>query len=108
MGRSYTPKYRVEYRDNSMFLPITREAPRCRIPTMHPARMSWPKHLGKPDNAKAEDLRRKMNQSFQPGDVNAHVSNALGVVVHIYRLWVIEQKTGQWVAEANAPAFEVV
>ena len=100
MSRSFTPKYRVEYRDNTMFI--------GHVPTMHPARMSWPSHLGKPNNAKADSLRRKMNQSFQPGDVNAHVSNGMGTVVHIHRLWVIEQKTGSWVAEANAPSFEVV
>ena len=104
MGRSYTPKYRVEYRvqyhDNTMFIKG--------IPTIYPARMSWPRHLGKPTDAKAEDLRRTMNKSFQPGEVNAHVSNALGVVIHIYMLWVIEQKTGQKISEANAPAFEVV
>ncbi len=101
MGKSYTPKYRVEYRDNTMVVDM-------HVPTMHPGRISWPSNLGKPTNAKAEDLRRKMNQSFQPGDVNGHVSKSLDVVVHIYRLWVIEQKTGQWVAEANMPAFEVV
>ncbi len=101
MGRSYTPKYRVEYRDNTMYVD-------GRVPTMYPGRVSWPSHLGKPSNAKAEDLRRKMNQSFQPGGVNGHVSNALNTVVHIYRLWVVEQKTGTWVAETTAPAFEVV
>ena len=103
MGKSYPPKSRVEYRDNSDML-----RPRNALPT-EPGKLSWPsKHLGKPTNAKAEQFRKDLNQSFQPSGVNGHVSKSLNTVVHIYRLWVIEQKTGQWVAEANMPAFEVV
>ena len=103
MGKSYTPKYRVEYRDNSDML-----RPRNALP-VEPGRLSWPsQRFGKPNDAKAEQFRADMNQSFLPGEVNGHVSDGLGIVVHIYRLWIVEQKTGLRVAEASAPMFEVV
>lgn len=103
MGKSYTPKYRVEYRDNS-----DRLRPRNALP-VEPGKLQWPsKHFGKPTDAKAESFRQDLNQSFLPGAVNGHISESLGVVVHITRLWIIEQATGHKVAQAVAPAFEVV
>jgi hypothetical protein len=97
MGRSYTPKYRVEYRDNTM----------NRLGTDRILSYDA-KRYGKPTDAKAEDLRRALNKSFNVGGVNWHVSEAAGVVVSVNRLRIINQRSGQVVAESNAPMFEVV
>lgn len=98
MGRSYTPKYRVEYHNNTDYVD-------GRVPSMYPQWMHWPRDLGKPSNAKAEKLRCDMNSTFQPGGVNEHVNR--NVTIHIHTLRVIEQATGETVAEANMPMFEV-
>ena len=102
MGKSYTPKYRVEYRDNT-----ETTYPRFNSYPQHAHLMGWPKSLGKPSNDKAEKLRQDMNTSFNHGGTNYHVSQSTGVIIHIHTLNVIEQNTGMVIAEANMPAFEV-
>ena len=102
MGKSYTPKYRVEYRDNSQVLPGG-------VPTMYAKRMEWcVSRDGKANAANLEKWRKAYNESFAHGGVNWQCSILSGVVIHIYRAWIVEQKTGQWVAEVNAPMFEIV
>ena len=97
MGRSYTPKYRVEYRDNTM---------------NRFAASKWltydAKRLGKPSDASAEKLRQSLNKSFAPGGVNWNVSVAAGVVVHVQSVKIVRQADNEVVATATAPMFEVV
>ena len=100
MGRSYTPKYRVEYRDNTMFS--------HGVPSLYPQSMAWDtKRDGKPTNANLEKWRKAYNESFNTGGVNFHASQGTGVIIHIYKAWIIEQKTGAWVTQTDAPMFEV-
>jgi hypothetical protein len=98
MGRSYTPTYRVEYRDNTM----TRW-------TTPPHWLTYDsKRHGRPSNAKAEAIRVSLNASFGPDGVNFHVSQAAGVVIHVTKLWIVRQADGEVVGAATAPMFEVV
>lgn len=87
MGKSYTPKYRVEYRDQS----------------------GWHSQCwsGRVSDKHAEDWRVAMNKSFQPGGNNAHISEAVGYVLHVSRVLIKNQRSGQTVARAVMPMFEV-
>jgi hypothetical protein len=88
MGKSYTPTFRAEYRDQTGVWNT----------------ISWD---GKASDTRAELKRRGLNESFKPGQVNAHVSEALGFIPHIVELRVIRQRTGRVEASAKAPMFEV-
>lgn len=99
MGRSYTPKYRLEYRDNSLA---------CRKNPHYFHWMCLPAGFGVPTERKLSEYRRALNTSFAPGGVNDHVSEGAGFVIHVGRVRAVEQKTGRVVAETVAPMFEVV
>jgi hypothetical protein len=97
MGRSYIPTYRIEYRDN----------------TMHPMAGSHIiaydfKRDGKPTDDKAEAIRKKINSSFAPGGTNYDLSKLHGVLIHVQRLHIVRQSSGETVAKSTAPMFEVV
>lgn len=92
MGRSTTPTYRVEFVAN---VPMSMGAWNGKI-------------NGRATDANAERYRQSMNQSFQPGGVNSHVTEAHGVVPHISKVVVIRQSSNAVVATAQAPMFEVV
>lgn len=89
MGRSVTPKYRMEVRANVGYM-----TPSC-----------W---SGRATEKRLEDAVRSMNKSFLPDGVNAHVSKSRGVVVQILSAKLVEQSTGTVVAEYTAPMFEVL
>jgi hypothetical protein len=97
MGRSYTPTFRVEYRDQKGW---------------HD--QAWSDPLGRtqlrkdPTDAQAEEWRKTMNRSFDLGGTNYHVSQATGILLHISEVRIIRQKTGKVVATAKMPMFEVV
>ena len=94
------PKYRVEYQDNTQFLPGG-------VPAMYPKRAAWTvSQHGKPTDANLEKWRKAHNKCFLEGGVNYPSSCAEGVIIHTYRAWIVEQKTGKWVAETTAPPFE--
>jgi hypothetical protein len=88
MGRSVTPKYRVETKEN--------------VGAMTPA--AW---RGRATPARLAEWVEACNKSFLPGGVNGHVSESRGVVVYIHAAKIIEQATGRVVAEYKAPAFQV-
>ena len=96
MGRSCTPTFRVEYRDNTL----------RHFQAPHWLTYDYKRH-GKPDDAKAEAIRVSLNASFGPGGVNWHVSTARGVVIHITRLDIVRQADGEIVGTATAPMFEI-
>ena len=94
MGKVYTPTFRAEVRDN------TSQA------WFHSA---WNvKDHGRPTDKNAERYRRSLNESLKIGGVNEHISKAAGFLVHTSAVRVIRQATGQVVASAKAPLFEVV
>ena len=97
MGRSYKLKYYVTYRDNTM------------SPAMNDNWITYDsKRHGKPTDAVAENIRKKLNESFAPDGVNYHVSTARGVVIHVTKLKIIRQSDDAVMGEATAPMFEVV
>jgi hypothetical protein len=98
MGKTFTPKYRAEYRDNSgRWNTITWNVTSRTNVTGH----------GAPTVENAERLRKALNKSFMSGGSNEHVSKAVGYVVHVNRLRVIHQATSQVVSETVAPLFEI-
>jgi hypothetical protein len=91
MGRSIKPKYVMVMEG----VGLSREP------------MAW--RRGRVSAAKAEEERVAWNKSYAPGGVNWPVSEAIGVVPHVSRLIVRENRlNGRVVAVANAPLFEVV
>lgn len=94
MGRSYTPTYRVE----------TKENPR----TAHISTTCWNvKSYGRPTQANVDKWRDAMNASFQPGGVNDHCNLPGGEVRHVRMARVVRQSSGEVVMTSNAPMFEV-
>ncbi|MDP2661737.1 MAG: hypothetical protein Q8R28_13500 [Dehalococcoidia bacterium] len=105
MGRSITPKYRVEYWDQAGFhqevwdsRPINRPLDRNRT------------GYGQPTQANLERWRQARNESMLPGKVNEQVSKMYGYMPHISRAQIVHNVPGKGsvVAEVRAPAFEVV
>lgn len=99
MGRSYTPKYRVECHDDP-FAPV-------RLSAAHSH--AWVvKEKGRPTDANLAKWRRAVYDSMCAGGVNEHVSKARGYIPVISHARIVEQKTGEVVAEFTAPNFEVL
>lgn len=89
MGRSYTPKYRVETVEWVAERGVSKNS------------FAW---AGKaPTSLKLKDWRAAMNKSFEAGGVNAHLKFTV-----IGSCKVIEQATGRVVVEYTPPAFEIV
>lgn len=98
MGKSITPKYRIELWENrrTTWFP-------CSI------QMCWfVKNYGPVTNKNLERWIEKYNQSYQPGGVNWHVSERTGIVHYCHTAKIVEQKTGEVVAEYHAPAFMIM
>lgn len=93
MGRIVTPTYRVETASNIHGLQLS----------------GWDcKRNGRPSDTRAENYRTTMNQRFLPGGVNFGISEASGVIVHLSEVRIVRQSSGEVVARAKAPRFEVV
>jgi hypothetical protein len=100
MGRSITPTFRAEYKTQDgrwNAIGWNARATQCANVTVH----------GAPNERNAEVMRSKLNKSFANGGVNAHVSAAVGYILHVSAVRVIRQSTGEVVAMAVAPLFEV-
>lgn len=104
MGRSYTPKYRVEYRDNLLAMGVS--APDMRGVDGVPCHsQAWD---GKPSQKALEDWRLMMNKSFQPGGSNWHVSQAFNSIPSIFYASIVRQSDRKVMFTTKAPMFEVV
>jgi hypothetical protein len=97
MGRIVTPTYRLEWEWYHPTHGVQR------------VRQSWNQQCH--GRANAEQLARyvaSMIESFKPGGVNYHVSESSGVIVVPHRARIVRQKTGEVVAEWEAPAFMAI
>jgi len=91
MGKSITPKYRIEIKDNSLnYLDM-------------PLAMAW--NCGKPTTKKLEEYIYKLIDSYKIGGCNEHISLTLGYMPIPNKARIINQKTGDIVIEWNAPVF---
>jgi len=96
MGKSTTPKYRVEYFDNTSgkILPHTQ---------------AWDcKSYGRPSLENLEKWRKSMNQSFKPGGVNYHISESAKILIHITKASIVRQKDNVVVTYVKMPLFEAI
>ena len=94
MGRTIIPTYYAETRDNR------------NLGWLH---LAWNcRDHGWPSVENAERYRDSLNKSFKIGGVNEHISRSAGILVHVSELRIIHNKTGEVVASAKAPLFEVV
>lgn len=93
MGRVTTPTFRAELKTN-VPANLTDAAWNCRT-------------MGRPTVENAEAYRIRLNESFKPGGVNGP-RNDTDVVIHVHTVRIVRQATGEVVAEAKAPMFEVV
>ena len=94
MGRTTIPTYYAQVKDNTG-------------PNLH--HMVWDcKRHGRPTAKNAERYRVSLNESFKLGGVNDHISKGYGFLVHTSEVRVVRNRTGEVVASAKAPMFEVV
>ena len=84
MGKSITPKYRLEIDGHVQ---------------------SWPKGI-KPSNETLEEYVYKFGKSLEFGGVNYHLSVAHGYIPYPSNAVVVEQKTGVVVANWRAAMFQ--
>ena len=95
MGRTSTPTYRVEFKDNTSGHYWNQQSWDCR-------------QDGTPTEANLEQWRIRYNASFQSDGINFHCSKSLGKVIHISEARLVRQATGQIVVATRMPMFEVV
>lgn len=88
MGKSFTPKYRIEFHSNTNMTAAAWKGQDVFIDRL-------------------EAHVRHLNESFRPGGVNAHVADGLGFIPYISRARIVRQSDDQMVTEWTAPAFEV-
>jgi hypothetical protein len=96
MGRTTTPKYRIEFNDN-------------------PFRVTWGniegwdcRRNGQPTLANIEKWRDARHASFKKGQCNDHIPAACRYVPYINHAKIVRQKTKEVVVLFTAPMFEVV
>jgi hypothetical protein len=94
MGKSITPKYRLEYYDNNR--------------KIMPYIQGWScKEHGRPTDKTLEKYLYSLGKSFEIGGVNKHISKSKGFILYPCKGYIIEQKTNQIVATWKAPMFMV-
>jgi len=87
MGKTYTPKHRIEFKLNDGM-------------TMGVA------FKGRVTERTVASFVANMNHSFKPGNCNGHLSNK--ILLYVNSAKVIEQKSGNIVASYVAPMFQVI
>ncbi len=87
MGRSITPKYRIETRGN-----------------INISAGAW---SGRATSARLEDHVRALNKSFQVGGANAHLGSDLGFIPYLWSAEIVRQSDDKVVAAWVAAKFEV-
>lgn len=93
MGRTITPTYRVEFKDNTS--------------GKYWNSQSWEsKAYGQPTDTNLESWRQRYNKSFGIEGVNFHCSRSVGFIIHIHTARLIRQATGEIIATTTMPAFE--
>ena len=72
-------------------------------------RLTWDcKTHGRPTDKNAEKFRVSLNKSYALGGCNYPISQSYGFIIHASKVRVIRQSTGEIVAKADAPTFEIV
>jgi hypothetical protein len=94
MGKSYTPKYRLEYYDNHKQL--------------RPNVQAWTvKTEGKATDQNLEKYLYGLGKSFEIGGVNEHISKTIGFIPYPSKGKIINQRTNEIVAMWKASMFMV-
>jgi len=94
MGRTITPKYRLE----ASYISFTNK----RADIMSQV---WDKSYGKPTLDNVIKFRKEFNDSLKLGGVNQHLQNSMSPIGTIR---IIEQKTNQEIVKFVPPTFEVI
>lgn len=90
MGKTHTPKYRLETREQGK--------------TLMRSYMSWyVKEYGTASDKNLELWLRSFNKSLESGGINEHV----GINARVSEAKIVNQKTGVCVAHYQVPMFEV-
>lgn len=97
MGRSYTPKYRLEIKDNVGWHWLN----------WLPRGQYGIKGHGAPSEVNLEKYVRSYAKSLEIGGVNEHVSLALGYVPYPTAARIVNQETNEVVASWTAGMFQV-
>lgn len=90
MGRSITPKYRVELAGNIRVTP-----------------MAWQRSYGRPTAANLAKMVQGYNDSYRPGGVNAHISEGMDVPARHDAARIVRQADDVVMAEWKADPEEV-
>jgi len=90
MGRTHTPKYRIEVREQGQR-------------AMRVFACWYVKDKGKTTNKNLESWVEHFNTSLEPGGVNEHC----GPKARISEAKIVNQKTGETLAHHQTPMFQV-
>ena len=95
MGRTITPTYRVEFKDN--------------VSGHYWNTQAWNGNSdGRATAQNLETWRNRYNKSFQSDGNNFHCSKSVGRIIHISEARLIRQASGDVVATTKMPMFEVI
>ena len=94
MGRSYTPKYRIEFLQTNGSA-MTNQGWDC-------------KRYGKPSEKNLEKFLDAYSNSTKIGGVNERISKSLGFIPVVSKARIVNQFTNDTVVEYNAPMFKVL
>jgi len=98
MGHSVTPTFRVEFTEGRTFPQYI--GFNC---------AAWQtKYAGRPTNENLAKYVEAYHESLKPGNTNWHLCKSASHIPYWNKARIIRQKTGEIVAEWNAPAFMVV
>lgn len=93
MGRSTTPKHRIEFRDSSRKTQA----------------VAWnTKWYGRANQNNLDQWVARYNGELELGGINDHISKALGFVPYITSAKIVNQKTDQTVAEYQMAMFQTI
>lgn len=92
MGKTYTPKYRIEFLQTNCGGGNT---PMC-----------WDIKNGRPTNDNLEKYLDAYSKSCEMGGVNDHISAAIGFIPVVLKAVIINQRNEEIVASYQAPLFK--
>jgi hypothetical protein len=99
MGRTVTPKYRIEL--SGWNYPAGN---RWRLDNLG----VWEKYHGRPTEANLESYVQTYTQSFMIGGVNEDAGKEMGFIPSPSHAKIVNQKTGEVVASWDAPMFSIL
>lgn len=99
MGRSYTPKYKVEVKTNltgnHKVVSVWETKSRTNV-----------QGYGRPNEKNLGKWVERHDESFQPNGCNFHVTKQIGVIPYVQEARIVNQQTGEVIAIYKMAMFQ--